>query len=426
MPPGSRPRRVRASSRPGGEGDAGDPRVEQRQQRVRGGAAEQLDDAGVGQAAPARRRRRAARWSAAASSARGGGAELDARQPPGVRVAALGEVLGAQLPVGEPGGEAGEAVRVVELVGEDRREAEGDDVAVALGGQPLEDPHQRQVAAGPRLVEPLLTDRPAPVVRQPGQVGVEDEAERPDGLLRTAEPRRAAPGRGCRPPRGGPRRRSPARLRRPAPRPGCRLPGAAAGGRRPGRRRPLPAARLPRPGCRRPCRRPVAGGRVVAGAVGGGAVLPARLPAAAAARVSSPAGVGAAPSAVTRQPCGRPARGRAPASPDPRRPAARQVTRGRRRRSRRPVTDVTRSATAAGHSSGGVRSWAATTSPCSASQAASRAPWTTPSTDSTLRCGGDRVPQLRGVELPHVVRVRRTSCRRRGPGRTPAGSASSR
>ena len=46
-----------------------------------------------------------------------------------------------------------------------------------LGGQRAQNTHQRQIGRRPRLVEPFLADRPAAVVGQPGQVGVQDEGE---------------------------------------------------------------------------------------------------------------------------------------------------------------------------------------------------------------------------------------------------------
>ena len=48
---------------------------------------------------------------------------------------------------------------------------------MALGRQRVELGDERDVALDPRLVQPLLADRPHAVVRQPGQVGVQDEAE---------------------------------------------------------------------------------------------------------------------------------------------------------------------------------------------------------------------------------------------------------
>ena len=74
---------------------------------------------------------------------------------------------------------AAEAVRVVELGGQHRGDAEGEQVAAALGGQPSHDVEHGEVGVRPRLVEPLLPDRPPPVVGEPGQVGVQDEGERP-------------------------------------------------------------------------------------------------------------------------------------------------------------------------------------------------------------------------------------------------------
>ena len=92
-----------------------------------------------------------------------------------------GGAVGAQQPAPEPGVHAPEAVRVVELGGEHRRDAEGEDVAAAIGGEAAHDVEHGEVGVRPRLVEPLLPDRPPPVVGEPGEVGVQDEAERPDG-----------------------------------------------------------------------------------------------------------------------------------------------------------------------------------------------------------------------------------------------------
>ncbi len=72
-----------------------------------------------------------------------------------------------------------QAVRVVELCGDHRRHAERDQVAAVLGGQRAQHPHQRQVGRRPRLVEPFLADRPAAVMGQPRQMGVQDEGEQP-------------------------------------------------------------------------------------------------------------------------------------------------------------------------------------------------------------------------------------------------------
>ena len=48
-----------------------------------------------------------------------------------------------------------------------------------FGGQRAQHPHQRQVGRRPRLVEPFLADRPAAVMGQPRQVGVQDQGEEP-------------------------------------------------------------------------------------------------------------------------------------------------------------------------------------------------------------------------------------------------------
>ena len=92
---------------------------------------------------------------------------------------ARGGAVGAQQPAAEPVVHAAEAVRVVELGGQHRGDAEGEQVATALGGQPSHDVEHGEVGVRPRLVEPLLPDRPPPVVGEPGQVGVQDEGERP-------------------------------------------------------------------------------------------------------------------------------------------------------------------------------------------------------------------------------------------------------
>jgi hypothetical protein len=92
---------------------------------------------------------------------------------------ARGGAVGAQEPAAEPLVQAAEAVRVVELGGQHRGDAEGEQVATALGGQPSHDVEHGEVGVRPRLVEPLLPDRPPPVVGEPGEVGVQHEAERP-------------------------------------------------------------------------------------------------------------------------------------------------------------------------------------------------------------------------------------------------------
>ena len=100
-----------------------------------------------------------------------------------------GALQGPQLPVGQPVVHAGQAVRVVELGGDHRRHAQRHQMAAVLGGQRAQHPHQRQVGRRPRLVEPFLADRPAAVMCQPRQVGVQDEGEQP-GRPRTGCPSR--------------------------------------------------------------------------------------------------------------------------------------------------------------------------------------------------------------------------------------------
>ena len=82
-------------------------------------------------------------------------------------------------PVGQPVMHARQAVRVIELCGDHRGHPQRHQVTAILVGQPAQHPHQRQVCRRPRLVEPFLTDRPATVVGQPRQVGVQDEGEEP-------------------------------------------------------------------------------------------------------------------------------------------------------------------------------------------------------------------------------------------------------
>ena len=88
-----------------------------------------------------------------------------------------GRLACAQLPIGHPVLHSGQAVRVVELSGDDGSHPEGDEVLPAFGGQGAQDAHQWQIGGRPRLVEPLLADRPPAVVRQPRQVGVQHEGE---------------------------------------------------------------------------------------------------------------------------------------------------------------------------------------------------------------------------------------------------------
>ena len=58
------------------------------------------------------------------------------------------------------------AVGIVELGGQHRGQPEGEQVAASLGGEPVEHRDERQVGRGPRLVQPLLADRPGPVVQR--------------------------------------------------------------------------------------------------------------------------------------------------------------------------------------------------------------------------------------------------------------------
>ncbi len=102
----------------------------------------------------------------------------------GRHLAAVGVAVGAHLPSPHlpqacPGSGIGEHARVVELGREDRGDAERQHVAVALSRQCVQLGDQGEVGLHPRLVQPLLAQRPDPVAGQPRQVGVQDEAERP-------------------------------------------------------------------------------------------------------------------------------------------------------------------------------------------------------------------------------------------------------
>ena len=92
-----------------------------------------------------------------------------------------GELVRPQLPPAEPPVVLAQAVGVVELRREHRRDAEREQVAAALGGEAAEHLDERQVGRRPRLVQPLLAHRPGAVPGDPRQVGVQDDAQRPDG-----------------------------------------------------------------------------------------------------------------------------------------------------------------------------------------------------------------------------------------------------
>jgi hypothetical protein len=70
-----------------------------------------------------------------------------------------------------------EAVGVVELRVDHRRDTERDQAVPILAGQRPQHPQQRQVCRRPGLVKPFLADRPASVVSQPRQVGVQHQGE---------------------------------------------------------------------------------------------------------------------------------------------------------------------------------------------------------------------------------------------------------
>ena len=177
-PGGPRPDPQRRVGQAGVQCELAHPRVQQRLERVGQRPAEQLDRRIVdqrtkdgGEAVPPAGAQLLGRAD--------GGPVLGRRQLPQGRVASpqRRRVLGAQLPVAEPVVERADAVRVVELRGEHRRDAQRQQILTAFGGEPLEQVDHRQVGVRPRLVEPFLADGPAPVVRQPRQVAVQDEAE---------------------------------------------------------------------------------------------------------------------------------------------------------------------------------------------------------------------------------------------------------
>ncbi|SKX77763.1 Uncharacterised protein [Mycobacteroides abscessus subsp. abscessus] len=82
-----------------------------------------------------------------------------------------------QLPVGEPLVHRAKAVRVVELGGQHGCDAQRELIGESVGGQTSEHGEDRKIRRRPRLVEPLLTDRPATVVGQPRQVRVQHQGE---------------------------------------------------------------------------------------------------------------------------------------------------------------------------------------------------------------------------------------------------------
>ena len=220
---------------------------------------EQLDRAGIdaAAAAPPSRRAPSAARRPSAPARRPRTPRPPSRAVPG-RVPGRAPRRAAATARATRGARAG--VGVVERRGQDRGDAEGEQVAAALARQPVEHLDQRQVAAGPGLVQPLLADRPGAVPGQPGQVAVQDDAERPDGWRSPAyggedEVEAAVEvavvevevGRGDR------RRRGPAGRRRAGPAPSS--PGRRRGRRAARRRRPA-AGRAAAPAPGRPSRCP--------------------------------------------------------------------------------------------------------------------------------------------------------------------------
>ncbi len=98
----------------------------------------------------------------------------------------------SQLPVCQPAVHPVEAVGVVELCSDHRRHSEGDQTATVLGGQRPQHAHQWQIGRRPGLIKPLFSDRPAAVMGQPGQVGMQHEAELTGDRLRASAHGRTA------------------------------------------------------------------------------------------------------------------------------------------------------------------------------------------------------------------------------------------
>ena len=148
MPAGCEPSRHRLSSRPTRRATSTHLGQQQRQERVRGRAAEQLDHAGVGAASAGPGSRRGASGSPGPprpASRRRTRSARGASSVPG----AAAELAAAQLPQRRPGAGLLDGVRVVELGGQHRGHAEREDVAVALGRQRVELGDERDVATRP-------------------------------------------------------------------------------------------------------------------------------------------------------------------------------------------------------------------------------------------------------------------------------------
>ena len=130
-------------------------------------------------ASAARGSRRRASATRAAAEARGRGGVLVARECASVRVAGRSPARGSAAATAPPRSGVCVARRTGRRAG---RPAPGvtperEDVAVALGRKRVQLGDERDVGLDPGLVQPLLAERPDAVVRQPGQVGVQDEAE---------------------------------------------------------------------------------------------------------------------------------------------------------------------------------------------------------------------------------------------------------
>ncbi|BDH58480.1 hypothetical protein MTP03_34190 [Tsukamurella sp. PLM1] len=99
-------------------------------------------------------------------------AELRRGPPAGER-----RLVGPELPVAEVVVHGFEAVRIVELGREDGGHAERELIGTALGRKGFQYLGHAQVRRRPGLVEPFLAHGPRAVVREPRQVGVQDERE---------------------------------------------------------------------------------------------------------------------------------------------------------------------------------------------------------------------------------------------------------
>ena len=156
-------------------------RIEQRLERMRQRSAEQFDGVAVDQLAQQR--------AGTVPPQRGELVELAvglgnlANTELAQRFRQRRRLSGAEPPVGQPVMHARQAVRIVELRGDHGRHPERQQVPAVFVGERAQYADQRQVGRRPRLVEPLLADRPPTVMCQPRQMGVQDEGEKSGNRL---------------------------------------------------------------------------------------------------------------------------------------------------------------------------------------------------------------------------------------------------